>query len=126
MSYELRKLTSKDIFPIVKLISKFGVNEFKKCFDPENVKGILNEKGEISGEITEYVGMSIVFDVAAIVMSNISKCENEIYDFLSSVSNLDRKQIEELSPAEFAQMIIDIIQKEEFADFYGVVSKLLK
>jgi len=126
MSYELRKLTSKDIFPMVKLISKFGINEFKKCFDPANVKGLLNEKGEINGEITDYVGMSIAFDIAAIVMSNLGKCEDEIYDFLSSLSNLKRKQIEELSPAEFAQMIIDIIQKDEFKDFFGVVSKLLK
>lgn len=127
MEYELRKLTSKDIFPMVKLISKFGIDEFKKCLDPKIIKDLVDETGGIKGDqLTSIVGMNIVFDIASIVMTNLGKCENEIYDFLASVSNLKRKEIEKMSPAEFAQIIVDFIQKEEFKDFFGVVSKLVK
>lgn len=127
MKYELKTLTSKDIFPMINLISKFGIDEFKKCFDPKIVQQMVDENGEIKGDqLMSVVGINIAFDVASIVITNIGKCENEIYEFLVNISNLKRKDIEKMSPAEFAQMIIDVIQKEEFKDFFGVVSKLLK
>lgn len=127
MEYELKTLTSKDIFPMINLISKFGIDEFKKCFDPKIVQQMVDENGEIKGDqLMSVVGINIAFDVASIVITNIGKCENEIYEFLVNISNLKRKDIEKMSPAEFAQMIIDVIQKEEFKDFFGVVSKLLK
>lgn len=127
MEYELKTLTSKDIFTMINLISKFGIDEFKKCFDPKIVQQMVDENGEIKGDqLMSVVGINIAFDVASIVITNIGKCENEIYEFLVNISNLKRQDIEKMSPAEFAQMIIDVIQKEEFKDFFGVVSKLLK
>lgn len=126
MEYELRKLTSKDIFPMTQLISKFGIDEFKKCFDPKLIASIVDENGEIKGDqLTSLIGINVVFDIASIVIGNLSRCENEIYEFLASISNLKRKELEKMSPAEFAQIIIEVIQKEEFKDFFGVVSKLL-
>lgn len=127
MEYELRALKSTDIFPMTKLISKFGVSEFKKAFDPKLISSLVNENGELEKEkLATFVGINIVFDVASIVMSNVHKCEEEIYDFLESVSNLNREKLEEMSPAEFAEIIIDIIKKREFKDFFAVVSKLVK
>lgn len=127
MNYELRALTSKDIFPMTRLISKFGIEEFKKCFDPKAIQGMVAENGEVKGDqLASLVGFNIVFDIAAIVMGNLSRCENELYSFLVSISNLTREELEKMSPAEFMQLIIDVIQKEEFKDFFGVVSKLLK
>ena len=127
MEYELREITSKDIFPMVKLISKFGIDEFKTCFDPKLIKEIVDENGEIKGDkLFAVIGMNVAFDIASIVLTNIGNCEDEIFDFLASVSNLKRKEVEKMSPADFAQMIIDFIQKDEFKDFFGVVSKLLK
>ena len=34
-SYTLRPLLSKDVFPMVKIISKIGINEFTKAFESE-------------------------------------------------------------------------------------------
>lgn len=121
MEYELRTLCSKDIFPMFKIISAIGVREFKDCFSSDDVKKAAGENPDYSA-----VGMAIFIDIAGIVMANVPKCENEIYTFLTNISNLTRKQIEEMSIAEFAQMIIDVIQKPEFKDFIGVVSKLFK
>lgn len=127
MNYELRALTSKDIFPMSKLISKFGIDEFKKCFDPKAIQGVIDENGTVKGDkLASLVGLNIVFDIASIVLNNLSKCENELYTFLVNISNLTREELETMSPAEFMQLIIDVIQKEEFKDFFGVVSKLLK
>ena len=62
--------------------------------------------------------------VPGIVMENISSCENELYDLLSSVSNLSKEDVKKLTMAEFAEMVIDFIKKPDFADFFKVVSKL--
>lgn len=121
MEYELRTLCSKDIFPMFKIISAIGVREFKECFSSDDVKKAASENPDYAA-----VGMGIFIDIAGIVMSNVPKCENEIYTFLTNISNLTRKQIEEMSISDFAQMIIDVIQKPEFKDFIGVVSKLFK
>lgn len=126
-SYELRELTSKDVFPMFKIISKFGIGEFKKCFDPQMISQFIDDKGDFNGDkLASIVGMNIAFDVASIIFENVPKCEDEIFDFLTSISNLKREEIETMSMVDFFEMIVDVVQKKEFKDFFGVVSKLFK
>lgn len=124
--YEFRELCSKDIFPMFKLINKIGFKEFKDCFQSESVRtAAAKMKAGESGDV-EAVGMTIVFDVAGIVIGNLPACEDDIYSMLASVSNLSKKDIEKLPMATFFEMIVDFIQKPEFADFFRVVSRLFK
>lgn len=126
-SYELRELTSKDVFPMFKIISKFGIGEFKKCFNPQMISQFIDDKGEFDGDkLTSIVGMNIAFDIASIVFENVPKCEDEIFDFLTSISNLKREEIETMSMVDFFEMIVEVVKKKEFKDFFGVVSKLFK
>lgn len=125
--YELKTLTSKDVFPMFRIISKFGIGEFKKCLDPQLVGQLVSEQGDVDGDkLTSIVGMNIAFDVASIIVENVPKCEDEIYNFLAQISNLKRKDIEKMSMVTFFEMIVDVIQKDEFKDFFGVVSRLFK
>lgn len=127
MEYKLRKLKATDAFLIIKLINKFGIMEFKKCFNANEIAKLAeNKEGLSKEELTEKVGFNIILSCCAVIFENIEKCENEVFEFLSAVSNLNRKQVECLSLAELAQMIIEIFQKDEFKDFYKVVSGLLK
>lgn len=121
-SYEFRELCSKDIFPMFKILNKIGFKEFKNCFTSDDVKKAI---GKNSKDV-EAVGMTIVLDIAGIIIQNIGTCEDDIYVMLASVSNLDKKEIQNLPMGEFAEMIIDFIQKPEFKDFFKVVSKLFK
>ena len=127
MEYKLRKLKATDAFLIIKLINKFGIMEFKKCFNANEIAKLTeNKEGQSKEELTEKVGFNIILSCCAVIFENIEKCENEVFEFLSAVSNLNRKQVECLSLAELAQMIIEFFQKDEFKDFYKVVSGLLK
>lgn len=127
MEYKLRKLKATDAFLIIKLINKFGIMEFKKCFNANEIAKLAeNKEGLSKEELTEKVGFNIILSCVFVIFENIDKCENEVFEFLSAVSNLNRKQVECLSLAELAQMIIEIFQKDEFKDFYKVVSGLLK
>ena len=122
---EMRQLTSKDIFPMCQIIKKIGIDEFKQCFStPEALKMVTEDGG--TGKVANQIGISIMFDIVSIIVGNLPKCKDEIYNFLASLTGSSSKELEELSLADFTQLIVDLVQKEEFKDFIGVVSKLFK
>lgn len=122
--YALRELKASDIFPMSQILSLIGIKEFKSCFAPEKLQSMMTSAD--NEEAAASVGVSVFFDIAGIVCSNLSRCEKEVYAFLSSLSGKDVKDIENLPMNTFVEMIMDVVQKEEFKDFMQVVSKLFK
>ena len=125
--YTFRKLDGTDMFLMFKILGKIGVNEFAKCFDAEKVKGLVasaNAQGK--QDATTIVGISVMLDLVDIIVSNLPKCEAEIYQMLSNTSNLTVEEVKKLDFATFTEMVIDFVKKEEFKDFIKVVSKLFK
>lgn len=126
--YTFRKLNSTDTFLMFKIIGKIGINDFTACFEKDTVKQMIANAtgGERKENATAMVGMSVIFEMANVLIGNLPKCEAEIYQILSNTSNLSVKQVKELDFATFTEMVIDFIKKEEFRDFVKVVSKLFK
>ena len=126
-NYTLRNLTADDIFPMFNIISKIGIKEFKGCFEAPDVKNAIG-KIAAGGESSDLnaVGLIVALDIAQIVMTNLPKAKDDIYQLLAQVSGMDKKKIAALPMAVFMQMIIDLVRKEDFADFFQVVSKLFK
>lgn len=116
-TFELRKLEAKDIAPMASIINKIGWKEFKATFQSTEGKDMTDLNA---------LGMAVAFDIVGIVLANYEKCQADVFSFLSSLSGMKTKQIESLSPAEFAEMVIAVVQKDEFKDFFMVVSKLFK
>ena len=131
--YTFRTLCAEDVFPMFSIINKIGVREFKSVFSNiDDLKKMLayvnapeEEKENAFSDILES-GLSFAFDFAGIIFGNVNKCENDVFRFLASVSNLDEKGVRGLSLSMFFEMILDLIKKEEFKDFFKVVSKLFK
>lgn len=122
--YELQELSSKHLFAMFRLISKFGINEFKDIFKSVQIG---DTKGETDKEkLAGQVGMEIMFGVAGILVTNIGKCEKEVYEFLSAVSNLEPEAVASLRMDELTDMIVELVNKEEFKGFFLAVSKLFK
>lgn len=130
--YSFKKLTAEHIFPMINIINKIGIKEFKAAFEGEEIKKIIgmsakrNPDEKADEDVISKVGVTVLLEAAQIVLSNIPKCENEIFKFLSSVSTLDEKMVRNLGIAEFAEMVFDFFKKEELGDFFKVVSKLFK
>ena len=131
--YTLRKLCADDIFPMARIIVKIGFEEFKDIFQQDNIKNILKKvteretaEGNDNSDIATSVGVQVMFSVGQIVLTNLTSCRDDIYNFLSGVSGMEQKDIAALDLEVFAEMIIDVFQKPEFANFIKVVSKLLK
>ncbi len=105
---------------MARIISKIGVKEFKQCFESEAVRTMI-KTGDVNA-----VGVAIALDVGGVIIANLPEAEKEIYAFLANVTGLKEKDIREASLSDFANMVFGVFQKEEFADFIGVVSRLFK
>lgn len=133
-AYEFRTLTSKDLFLIIKLVKKIGLDELAKVFEMKNIKSIIDislrteeaEEAEYSNENEYIVGLNIMLDVAQIIVERLDCCENEIYDLLSAASNLNKKQVQELDLDVFIEMIIDFVKLEDFQKLFTKVASLFK
>ena len=132
--YELRKLQSKDVFSMLRIINKIGVKEFKDVLESDAVKQAIastTTPKPASGEPepkaeTDKIGMTVALEIVNVVIMNIPSCEDDIYTFLSSLSGLKKKDVQELEMNVFFSMIMDVFKKQEFASFFGDVSKLVK
>lgn len=125
-TYELRRLTADDIFPMFQILSKVGIKEFKNCFDSPEIKSIISNTAEGEKVDVNAVGLTVVMDIVGILMTNLPKAKDDIYLLLSQISGLKVKEVAALPMNDFVQMIIDVIQKDEFKDFFQVVSRLFK
>ena len=129
--YTFRTLGGSDVFLMFRIISKIGVKEFNACFENDGIKhlvaAMMGEKmaqEEESSVSVTYI--SVVLEVADVIFRNLPKCEDDIFQMLSQTSNLTVAQVKKLPLAQFTEMVIDFIKKEEFRDFIKVVSKLFK
>ena len=128
-AYELRELTADDMFPMFQIISKIGIREFKSCFESENVKKLVAEmtSGKATkDELKATVGVTVAFDLASVILSNLSSCKEDIYQLLAQLSGMTAKDIGKLPMYVFMEMIIDVIKKKEFTDFFQAAVKLFK
>lgn len=126
--YTFRPLEATDVFPMFKILGKIGINEFIDCFGKDAVQKMLNT---VTGEggvnnLQTMVGASVILEMVNVIINNLPKCEQEIYQLLSNTSNLSVDQVKKLGFATFFEMVIDFIRKDEFKDFIKVVSVLFK
>ena len=123
--YTFRTLNSTDLFLMFKILAKIGINEFAKSFDKDTVKNLIaSTKG--AENASAVVGISVMLEISNVVIGNLPKCENEIYQMLSNTSNLTVAQVKNLDFITFTEMVIDFVKKEEFKDFIKVVLRLFK
>jgi len=113
-SYELRPLVAADMGAICKIISAIGIRQFKDCFKLEDFEGGNVEK----------VGFGVVFDLAGIVIANIPKAEEEIQAFIASVTGMKLSDVKKMPFADYGELIIAVVTKDDFKDFFGRVMKL--
>ena len=123
--YTFRRLNSTDVFLMFKIIGKIGINDFAKCFEQNNLQALIKNSKDMD-KTAAMVGISVVLDMANIIVSNLPKCEKEIYEMLSNVSNLTIDEVKALDFVTFTEMVIEFIKKEEFKDFFKVVLRLFK
>ena len=112
--YELRPLVATDMGIICNIISAIGIKEFRNSFNLKDFKG----------KDAEAVGIGVFFDIAGIVVSNIPKAEPEIQAFIASLTGMQLSEVKQMPFADYGELIIQVVMKEDFQDFFKRVMKL--
>jgi hypothetical protein len=128
--YTFRLLGAPDIFLMVKIIKKIGIKEFKACVESDSIISMIQNAAKENAENEDAniasVGVGVVLEVVDVILGNLPSAEKEIYQLLSQISNLSVDEITAPGNAVmFVEMVIDFFKKDEFRDFYRVVSGLL-
>lgn len=129
--YTLRKLSADDIFIFSTILKQIGFKEFKSALDSEEIKGLVtsltnkNDDAQEENPVSiEKIGISIMLDVAGIIIANLECAKDSIYKLLSKLSGMNKEEIAALDMEVFVEMIIDVFKQEGFRNFFKVVSKL--
>ncbi len=131
--YVKRKLNIGDLMPVVKIVGEIGIKDFKKCFTdidtsnfledgPETVKVSEDEKRD---GLFEKVGISVAFDAVDILLTNIPKCERELYTFMTSMCCVTEDEFKEYPLSAFVDILVEIFETEEAKDFFTRVAGLV-
>ena len=127
MEYEMRKLQATDIFSVVKILNGIGLKNVKEAINFEEINKLRKCMTEDNANvITSQVGMDVVMSLATVIIENLPKIENDLYNFIGSVINVKAKDVAKMDMGDFVDVLISIIQKEEFKDFFNRASKLIK
>lgn len=118
MNYTLRNLKADDIFLVVRIINKIGFKELKGCFNTDEVRTAISNNAKGKEADISAVGMTVMLEIAGVILEHLPDCKNEIYALLSGLSGKTQKDIAELPSGVFVQMVMEVVRKEEFRDFF--------
>ena len=128
--YTFRKLSADDMFLMFSILKGIGLKELKQSFDTEQLKELMKvyqEANPDNGKDKALIalGVDVALNAADILLGNLPKCKEPLYDLLASVSGMPKDEIR-ADALLFTEMVIDFVKKEEFPAFIRVVSKLFR
>lgn len=125
--YTLRELQARDVFTMSRIIGSIGIDQFKYAFSADFLNSITPDSTGGEKDIAATVGVEMFFEIAGIIVNGIPKCEKDVYAFVSDLTGIVPVEMVKALPMNtFFNIVIDIVKKDEFKDFIGVVSKLFK
>ncbi len=113
--YTLRKFKDSDLFLLLQILKKIGIKDCKEAF-------IQVASGEKS---VKDLGILTTFDLADILIGNIGKAEDEIYNLYSDMSGIPVEEIKDMEFGTLPLMIYDSFSEVKNTAFFKVLSKLL-
>ena len=102
-NYTLRELKADDIFLVVKIVNKIGFKEMKGCFNSPEVRTAISSAANGKEVDMSAVGMTVMLEIAGLVLEHLPICKEDIANLSSGV---------------FTKMVMDVIRKDEFKDFF--------
>ena len=127
MEYNMRNLQATDIFSVVKILNGIGLKNIKESIDFEEINKIRKVMTEDNADaVTSQVGVNVVMSIATVILENLPNVESDLYNFIGIVIDMKAKDVAKMDMGEFMDLLIAIIQKEEFKDFFKRASKLIK
>lgn len=116
---KLRKLKSKDLFTITRFFKKIGAESIIAEFSN-------NRKVSKSDDVAvEERGANIITTLTSVLFDNLDVMENEINILLADLAETDEEVISNLGLAEYSNLIMELVRKEEFKHFLSSFGSLI-
>lgn len=112
--YAMRKLKDSDLFPLLQLLRKIGLQNFKQSFIQET-----------EGKTVKAVGITVVLDMADIIIANLGTASDDIYEMWSGLSGIPVNEMKEMEFGTLPLMIYDTFNEVKNTSFFKVLSKFL-
>lgn len=124
---ELRKLQSSDLFRMVRIINGIGFKTIKDSINIDEINKLRKSMtDENTDEVTSQVGVSVVMSILGVVIENLPKVENDVYEFCGSVAGIKPKDVSKMEMGEFMDLLVAIFKMDGFRDFFSRASKLIR
>lgn len=114
-AYKLREFKDRDLFPLLNILKKVGLKQFKAPF----VQVATGEKS------AKDIGVLIAIDMADVLVSGIGQAEDEIYSFYAELSGIPAEEIKEMEFGTLPMMIYDSFNGVKELSFFKVLFKSL-
>jgi hypothetical protein len=125
-TYTARGLMADDIFLCIRIINKIGIRELKECMRSKDVvEAMASAMGGSDEEISK-VGMAVMMELASVILTHLPDCKNEIYALLAALYETSPDEVAKLPSGVFTRMVMDVLKKEEFRDFFTDVFGLFR
>lgn len=132
ISYQLRALKDKDLFPMLNILKKIGIKDLKNAFVQNNTQDTSSEEAESDNsdnaeniKSIKDIGLMTAFDLVDILTGNLQNIENEVYDLWSDISGIPVDEMKELEFGTLPLMIADTFAQAGNNSFFRVLSRLL-
>ena len=113
--YTLRNLKDGDLWPLLKILKRIGVKDFKTAF----IQVATGQK------TVKQLGILATLDIADILIGNLGKAEEDIYALWSDISGIPVEEMKEMEFGTLPLMIYDTFSGVKNTAFFKVLSKLL-
>ncbi len=113
--YTLRKFKDGDLFPLLNILKKIGIKDCKEAF----IQVATGDK------TVKQVGILAAFDMADILIGNLTKVEAEVYSLYADMAGITVEQIKEMEFGTLPLMIYDSFHEVKNTSFFKVLSRLL-
>ncbi len=114
-NYTLRKLKDGDLMPLLRILRKLGLKEFK---------GVVKMASD--GKSVQEIGVAALLNIADKMIESLdSGAGDEIYSFYSDMSGIPADEIKEMEFGTLPLMIYDSFSEVKNASFFKVLAKLL-
>ena len=110
--YNFKTMKAPDVFKLTSILAKIGVKDIKECIGNYMT---LSKNSEANKDA---LALNLGVDIVEVLLSNIDKCEESIYRFLASVTDLSEREIKEMEATEFITMLYDLFAQKEYIDFF--------
>lgn len=126
-TYELRNLRDKDLFPLLNILKKVGIKDFKKAFRQEEAdkKETNGEQAESVENVIKNIGISVAIDIVDLLIRNLGNVEDEVYTLWSDISGIPVDEMKEMEFGTLPLMIADTFSQAKNTSFFRVLSKFL-